>query len=73
MFLGIDIGSSSSKVLAVDAAGTVLGSAVVNIGTGTNGVELALEELKQRTGLGREDAEYTVVTGYGRMTYQGGD
>ena len=73
MFLGIDIGSSSSKVLAVDAAGTVLGSAVVNIGTGTNGVELALEELKQRTGLGREEAEYTVVTGYGRMTYQGAD
>lgn len=73
MFLGIDIGSSSSKVLAVDGTGAVLGSAVVNIGTGTNGVELALEELRRQTGLGLEDMWYSVVTGYGRMTYQGAD
>ena len=33
MFLGIDIGSSSSKVLALDGAGNILGSAVMNIGT----------------------------------------
>lgn len=73
MFLGIDIGSSSSKVVAVDAAGQVLGSAVVNIGTGTNGVELALARLAEETGLSRADVEYSVVTGYGRMTYQGAD
>lgn len=45
MFLGIDIGSSSSKAVAVDGDGVVLGRQVVNIGTGTNGVELALGEL----------------------------
>lgn len=73
MFLGIDIGSSSSKVVAVDAAGQVLGSAVVNIGTGTNGVELALARLAEETGLSRADVEYSVVTGYGRMTYKGAD
>ena len=35
MFLGIDIGSSSSKVLALDEAANILGSVVMNIGTGT--------------------------------------
>ena len=73
MFLGIDIGSSSSKVLAVDEEGKILGSAVMNIGTGTNGVELALAELERTTGHSREDVTYSVVTGYGRMTYKGAD
>ena len=54
MFLGIDIGSSSSKAVAVNGHGVVLGRHVVNIGTGTNGVELALAELWKQTG--RADA-----------------
>lgn len=73
MFLGIDIGSSSSKVLALDGEGNILGSAVMNIGTGTNGVELALAELEKTAGVSRKDVKYTVVTGYGRMTYKDAD
>lgn len=73
MYLGIDIGSSSSKVAAVDENGALLGSAVVNIGTGTNGVSLALEQLWRQTGLSMEDVRYSVVTGYGRMTYKDAD
>ncbi|MCI9473071.1 MAG: 2-hydroxyglutaryl-CoA dehydratase [Flavonifractor sp.] len=73
MFLGIDIGSSSSKVLALDEAANILGSAVMNIGTGTNGVELALAELERTSNLRRKDILYTVVTGYGRMTYKDAD
>ena len=73
MFLGIDIGSSSSKAVAVNGHGVVLGRHVVNIGTGTNGVELALAELWKQTGLTQADVEYSVVTGYGRMNYKGAD
>ena len=73
MFLGIDIGSSSSKAVAVDGDGVVLGRQVVNIGTGTNGVELALGELWKQTGRSPADVQYSVVTGYGRMNYKSAD
>lgn len=73
MYLGIDIGSSSSKVAVINDEGTLLGSCVVNIGTGTNGVELALEKLWKQTGLCPDDIRYSVVTGYGRMNYKGAD
>lgn len=53
MFLGIDIGSSSSKAALMDNDGKLLGTKVVNIGTGTNGIEIALSELSQGAGLHR--------------------
>ena len=59
--------------MALDEAANILGSAVMNIGTGTNGVELALAELERTSNLRRKDILYTVVTGYGRMTYKDAD
>ncbi len=73
MFLGIDIGSSSSKAALVDQQGKLLDARVVNIGTGTNGVDLVLKELLEERGLSEKEICYTVVTGYGRMTYQKAD
>ncbi len=73
MFLGIDIGSSSSKAALLDKEGKLLGTKVVNLGTGTNGIELALTELLKEQGCEEKDILYTVVTGYGRMTYQKAD
>ncbi len=73
MFLGIDIGSSSSKAALIDKDGKLLGTKVVNIGTGTNGIELALTELLKEQGCEEKDILYTVATGYGRMTYQKAD
>ena len=73
MFLGIDIGSSSSKTVLIDREGAILGSEVVNIGTGTNGVDLALDRLLKKTNVQKEQILYRVVTGYGRMTYQEAD
>lgn len=70
MFLGVDIGSSSSKAALVDAEGNLLGAKVVNIGTGTNGVDLVLKELLEELHMDEDEILYTVVTGYGRMTYQ---
>ncbi len=73
MFLGIDIGSSSSKAALIDKEGKLRGTKVVNIGTGTNGIELALTELLKEQGCEEKDILYTVATGYGRMTYQKAD
>ncbi len=73
MFLGIDIGSSSSKAALIDKDGKLRGTKVVNIGTGTNGIELALTELLKEQGCEEKDILYTVATGYGRMTYQKAD
>ncbi len=73
MFLGIDIGSSSSKAALIDKDGKLLGTKVVNIGTGTNGIELALTELLKEQGCSEDDILYTVATGYGRMTYKKAD
>lgn len=73
MFLGIDIGSSSSKVVAVDENGKILGYVVKNIGTGTNGVELCMDELMEKLHMTWEDVKYSIVTGYGRFTYDKAD
>lgn len=73
MYLGIDIGSSSSKVLALNERGDILGSAVYNMGTGTNGVQLALEEFERKSAVSLSQVKYCVVTGYGRMKYSGAD
>ena len=63
MFLGIDIGSSSSKAALMDNDGKLLGTKVVNIGTGTNGIEIALSKLLKEHGCTEEDILYTVATG----------
>ncbi len=73
MFLGIDIGSSSSKVVAVDENKKMLGYVVKNIGTGTNGVEICMSELMEKLHITWEDVEYSIVTGYGRFTYDKAD
>ena len=73
MFLGIDIGSSSSKIAAVDENKRILGFAVRNIGTGTKGADQCMEELMGRLGATEDDITYSIVTGYGRMTYKKAD
>lgn len=73
MFLGIDIGSSSSKAALLSADGAVICTKVVNLGTGTTGIQSALGALFQETGVTREQVLYTVATGYGRLLYQAAD
>lgn len=69
MFLGIDIGSSSSKVAILDGDKKLIAKAVVNKGTGTSGVYEALEMAFNDADITQEDVLYTIVTGYGRITY----
>ena len=73
MYLGIDIGSSSSKVALIGEDKNLINTAVVNKGTGTDGVEKALNLLFEKTGTSMEQIKYTVVTGYGRVTYEKAD
>ncbi len=73
MYLGIDIGSSSSKAALLDDERRILGTKIVNLGTGTKGVYEALENLYAEAGITRADVRYTVVTGYGRLLYKDAD
>lgn len=73
MFLGIDIGSSSSKAVILSRSGDILAADVVNLGTGTRGADQVLALALQKAKLSRADIAFTVVTGYGRMNYKEAD
>ena len=68
MYLGIDIGSSSSKVAILDESRKLVGHAVVNLGTGTDGLDQALEQALNQCVATMDDITFTVATGYGRLT-----
>lgn len=73
MFLGIDIGSSSSKAVLLDEEKNILAAEVYPLGTGTRGVQEVLQ-LAFAAAKGTPDSVlYTVATGYGRMNYKGAD
>ena len=67
MYLGLDIGSSSSKAVLLGENQESLAAQVVNLGTGTKGVGQVLEAVYRQAGIGPEEVRYTVVTGYGRL------
>jgi len=72
-FLGIDIGSSSSKAVIIDENKNIAASVVKNIGTGTNGPEVAIGEALEAVGITRDQINFTVATGYGRLNYTQAD
>jgi len=71
--LGIDIGSASSKVVIIDDTKTIVANAVVPGGAGTTGTVRVLDEIFLKSGLGWEDIDRTVATGYGRMGFKEAD
>ncbi|MFA5638153.1 MAG: acyl-CoA dehydratase activase [Anaerovoracaceae bacterium] len=73
MYLGLDIGSSSSKAVILNKRGNILSEAVINIGTGSRGPQKVIEEALSRANATKQDIKKTVVTGYGRMTFQEAD
>lgn len=70
MYMGVDIGSSSSKVAILDDAKNLISLSIVNLGTGTGAIHAAREDALQQAGLKETDISWTVATGYGRMTYK---
>ncbi|MEL7650182.1 MAG: acyl-CoA dehydratase activase [Sedimentibacter sp.] len=73
MYLGIDIGSSSSKAALVNHEKELVATSVVNMGTGTRGPEEAMNNVLKIAGVTREDIHYTIATGYGRVTFKEAD
>ncbi len=73
MFLGIDIGSSSTKVAILNEKKELVGVSVVNLGTGTKAFEEVAADALRQAGAAKEDVLYTVATGYGRVIYKDAD
>jgi (R)-2-hydroxyacyl-CoA dehydratese activating ATPase len=73
VFLGIDIGSSSSKAVIIDDQCNILGQAVINTGAGTQGPEKAVAAALLKAGIDLAQIKASVVTGYGRITYEKAD
>ena len=73
MFLGIDIGSTTSKCALINGEGELLASSLVVGGIGTEGPMEAEEEVLRKAGIGREQITMTAATGYGRASWEGAD
>lgn len=71
--MGIDIGSASSKVVILEDGNSMVAKVVIPNGTGTSGPARALAEAFKQCGLSKNDIEFTIATGYGRMTFQDAD
>ena len=65
--LGIDIGSTTSKCALMKDGSELLATSLCVGGMGTDGPETALNSIAT------DGIDYTVVTGYGRMNYEGAD
>lgn len=73
MYLGLDIGSSSSEAIIINEKKEICGKEVINLGTGSKGPQICVEKALIQAGISREDIKRTVVTGYGRMIYKEAD
>ena len=69
-FLGVDIGSSSSKAALVDGDGKPLAAQVINLGAGSQAADDAIAAVLEQAGVHRSQVNYTVATGYGRMIFR---
>ena len=70
-FCGVDIGSSTIKIVFVDESGKMTGYKISQTGNNyyKNAYEAFLALLREH-GLDREDLSYTVSTGYGRKLFE---
>ncbi|MCQ4638306.1 acyl-CoA dehydratase activase [Anaerovorax odorimutans] len=73
MYLGIDIGSSSSKVAILDEQKRIAAVSVLNLGTGTDAYEEVMKDAMEQAGARKEDIKFVVATGYGRINFKGAD
>ncbi len=67
-YLGVDIGSASSKAVLMNENREIIQTSVVQLGTGTSGPKKVIDELFSKTALSTEQVNYTVATGYGRYS-----
>lgn len=68
-FLGIDIGSTTSKCVILNEAKEICAKVCVRAGTGTNGPEQAFEAALKEAALRQNDISSITATGYGRNRF----
>lgn len=69
-YLGVDIGSLTTKVVLVNSGGEMMGRAAARSGfSGKDAAARLTSELLDKAGLRPGDVAATVATGYGRVTY----
>lgn len=71
--MGVDIGSTSSKAVVLRDGTELIAEKVVPIGTGPVGPAMVYRETLELAGIQRSDIARLVVTGYGRLTFEGAD
>lgn len=71
--MGVDIGSSSSKVVILKDGKEIAAQSVIQSGIGGDSVYIVVKECLEKINLKKEDIDFTVVTGYGRFTFEGAD
>lgn len=71
--LGIDIGSTTSKVIILEDGKSIVASSIVTAGIGTVGPKMALEKAFESSGISQSDIAYIVATGYGRKLFESAD
>lgn len=64
--LGIDIGSTASKCVALKDGKEIVGRSLIPVGAGTSGPGRAIAQVLENCGLKREDMGFVLATGYGR-------
>lgn len=72
-YLGLDIGSSSSKAIIINDELVICGEGIINIGTGSSGPQITVERALNQAGITRNEINKCIVTGYGRMIYKEAD
>jgi len=73
VYMGIDIGSTTSKGILLSEDKKIITTYLVHAGTGTYGPMEVKKNLLAQANLEEEAIRYSVVTGYGRKTYEGAD
>jgi len=71
---GIDVGSTQTKSVLIDAARAIVGRVLIDTGANLKRAgQRALEELLVQSQAAREDVKFVVGTGYGRFRIDAGD
>lgn len=66
---GVDIGSSSSKVVILEDGKKILNKTIIPVGTGSSGPARAFELALRDSQLTRSEIDWIIATGYGRKTF----
>lgn len=66
LYLGLDVGSTASKCVIVDADGTLVAKTLFGAGAGTKGPDTVVEQALDAVGSTRDALAASCATGYGR-------